>query len=138
MSFSLFGYILADSQASSEGPTPRLRDLILGLLSGEIAAAAVMSRIDPNLADEVRAVVAHRGITAESFLANALMAFALDVADESWRQAIRSREALTDDAEAAALSELLMEVLRQRIEREIAVGGQTQGKRPAMPVRRIG
>jgi len=93
MTLSIFGYLIADAE-SPPGSTgaPRLRDLIVGLLSGDIAAATILGRLDPNLSDEVRAMVAHRGMTAESFLANALMAFAFDVADESWRQAIKYRE----------------------------------------------
>ena len=122
MSLSIFGYLIADAESSS-GSTgaPRLRDLILGLLSGDIPAASILGRLDPNLSDEVRAMVAHRGVSVESFLANALMAFALDVADESWRQAIKFREAIGGDAEAAAFTDLLTEVMRQRLEREISL-----------------
>lgn len=48
--------------------------------------APILSRLDPNLSDEIRALVAHRGVTVESFLADVLMAFALDVVDETWRR----------------------------------------------------
>jgi hypothetical protein len=129
MSFSFFGYLIADAETSAgSAAVPRLRDLIVGLLSGDIPAASVLTRLDPNLSDEVRALVAHRGITAESFLANALMAFALDVADESWRQAVKYREAVAEDAEAAAFSDLLMEIMRQRLEREISLGRQAENE----------
>ncbi len=139
MSFSFFGYLIADAETSSGGGTaPRLRDLIVGLLSGDIAAAAILARLDPNLSDEVRALVAHRGITAESFLANALMAFALDIADESWRQALQYREATADDAEAAAFADLLTEVMRQRLEREVSIGWQKESEPHITLARRIG
>ncbi len=139
MSFSFFGYLIADTESSpGNAAVPRLRDLILGLLSGEIAAATILARLDPNLSDEVRALVAHRGITAESFLANALMAFALDIADESWRQAIKYREATAADAEAAAFADLLTEVMRQRLEREISLGWQTESEPHVTLARRIG
>ncbi len=139
MSFSFFGYLIADTESSrGNAATPRLRDLILGLLSGEIVAATVLARLDPNLSDEIRAVVAHRGITAESFLANALMAFALDIADESWRQAIKYREATAADAEAAAFADLLTEVMRQRLEREISLGWQTESEPHVTLAKRIG
>ena len=48
--------------------------------------APILSRLDPNLSDEIRTLVAHRGVTVESFLADVLMAFALDVVDETWRR----------------------------------------------------
>jgi hypothetical protein len=140
MTLSIFGYLIEDA-ASAPGSTaaPRLRDLIVGLLSGDIAAATILGRLDPNLSDEVRAMVAHRGMSAESFLANALMAFALDVADESWRQAIKYREAIAEDAEAEAFADLLTEVMRQRLEREISLGGQAESSESHMPLgRRIG
>ncbi|MGH6818651.1 MAG: hypothetical protein ACREC1_07775 [Methylovirgula sp.] len=138
MSFSFFGYLIADAETSSGGGAPRLRDLIVGLLSGDIAATAILARLDPNLSDEIRALIVHRGITAESFLANALMAFALDIADESWRQAIKYREATAKDAEAAAFADLLTEVMRQRLEREISLGWQAEREPQATLARRIG
>lgn len=122
MTLSLFGYLIADAEPPSGGAAPRLRDLIGGLVSGDIAGASILARLDPNLSDEIRAVVAHRGMTLETFLANALLAFALDVADDSWRQAIKFREAVSTDAEAAAFADLLTEILRQRLEREISIG----------------
>ncbi len=139
MSLSIFGYLIADAESSS-GSTgaPRLRDLILGLLSGDIPAASILGRLDPNLSDEVRAMVAHRGVSVESFLANALMAFALDVADESWRQAIKFREAIGGDAEAAAFTDLLTEVMRQRLEREISLAWPAESEPQMTLARRIG
>jgi hypothetical protein len=139
MSLSFFGYLIADAE-SPPGSTgaPRLRDLILGLLSGDIPAASILGRLDPNLSDEVRAMVAHRGVSVESFLANALMAFALDVADESWRQAIKYREAIVGDAEAAAFTDLLTEIMRQRLEREISLGWAAESEPHVTLARRIG
>jgi hypothetical protein len=139
MAFSLFGYLIADAETSFGGAAaPRLRDLIVGLLSGDIAAATILARLDPNLSDEIRALIVHRGITAESFLANALMAFALDIADESWRQAIKYREATAKDAEAAAVADLLTEVMRQRLEREISLGSHAESEPHLTLARRIG
>lgn len=140
MTLSIFGYLIAAAESPLGGAgTPRLRDLIIGLLSGDIGAPAIFSRLDPNLSDEIRALVAHRGITAESFMANALMAFALDVADESWRQAVKYREPIAEDAEAEAFADLLTEVMRQRLEREIYLGQQAENPEPHRPLgRRIG
>lgn len=139
MNLSFFGYLIADAESPPAGTgVPRLRDLILGLLSGDIPAGSILGRLDPNLSDEVRAMVAHRGVSVESFLANSLMAFALDVADESWRQAIKYREAIAGDAEAAAFTDLLTEVMRQRLEREISLGWQAESEPHVTLARRIG
>ena len=40
----------------------------------------------PTCRMRIRTLVAHRGVTVESFLADVLMAFALDVVDETWRR----------------------------------------------------
>jgi hypothetical protein len=142
MTLSIFGYLIADAESSpgraGAAGAPRLRDLILGLLSGDIPATSILGRLDPNLSDQVRAMVVHRGISVESFLANALMAFALDVADESWRQAIKYREAIADDAEAAAFTDLLTEVMRQRLEREISLAWPAESEPDMTLARRIG
>jgi hypothetical protein len=111
-------FVHAES-ASADGEPPRLRELMLGLLSGNISAASVLDRLDPDSADEIRAFVAHRGLSAENFIAQALLAFALDIADKSWDQAIRSRRASGDDPEADVISDLLAEIMRQRRDREI-------------------
>jgi len=105
-----------------EGKPPRLRELIFGLLSGNTSAAAVLDRLDPAFVDEIRAYVAHRGLSAESFIAQALLAFAFDIADTSWDQAIRSRRAEGDDPEADVICDLLSEIMRQRRDREIFLG----------------
>jgi hypothetical protein len=140
MTTPIFGYLIADAESSpGDAASPRLRDWIAGLLSGDIAAAIILSRLDPNLADEVRALVAHRGMTPETFLANALMAFALDIADESWRQAIKFREPLAEGAEAEAFADLIAEAMRQRLEREIGLGRRAESAEPHVTLaRRIG
>jgi len=114
-------FVHAESD-SADGEPPRLRELMLGLFSGNISAAAVLDRLDPASADEIRAFVAHRGLSAEYFIAQALLAFALDVADQSWDQAIRSRRPRGDDPEADVLSDLLTEIMRQRRDRETFLG----------------
>ncbi|QAY95973.1 hypothetical protein CWB41_09735 [Methylovirgula ligni] len=103
----------------TDGEPPRLRELIFGLLSGNIPAASVLDRLDPAFADEIRAYVAYRGLSAENFIAQALLAFALDIADKSWGQATRSRRAQGDDPEAGVISDVLAEIMRQRRDREI-------------------
>jgi len=140
MSMPLLATFMADADSSSEdGGLPRLRDLIIGLLSGDISAASIFARLNPHFSDEVRAFTAHRGIPPETFLANALMAFALDVADESWRQAVRYREAIAVDAEAETLAELLARAMRQRLDREISISWHTSDEETHVTLgRRIG
>jgi len=111
-------FVHAESIAT-DGEPPRLRELMLGLLSGNISAASVLDRLDPAFADEIHAFVAHRGMSSENFIAQALLAFALDIADKSWDQAIRSRRPHNDDPEADVIGDLLTEIMRQKREREI-------------------
>jgi hypothetical protein len=122
----LLATLFADAESASPGDAPRLRDLILGLMSGSISASVILDRLDPSFADEIHAFVTHRGMTAENFIANALLAFALDVADQSWRQGIRSRHPRRADPEADMVADLLAEIMRQRRDREIYV---TLGRR---------
>lgn len=140
MSMPLLATFIADADSSpGEGGAPRLRDLIIGLLSGDISAASLFARLDPHFSDEVRALIAHRGMQPETFLASTLMAFALDVADESWRQAVRYREAIAGDAEAETLAELLARAMRQRIDREVSIGWRTSDEETHVTLgRRIG
>jgi hypothetical protein len=117
MKMPLLATLFVHSESPPSGDTARLRDLILGLHSGSISADIVLDRLDPAFADEIRAFVAHRGLTAENFIANSLLAFALDVADQSWRQGIKSRQSATEDPEADILADLLAEIMRQRRDR---------------------
>ena len=119
MKMPLLATLFANADSSASGDAPRLRDLILGLHSGSISAAVVLDRLDPAVADEIRAFVVHRGLSAENFIANALLAFALDVADQSWRQGLKSRQSRSDDPEADMVADLLLEIMRQRRDREI-------------------
>jgi hypothetical protein len=119
MKMPLLATLFANADSSASGDAPRLRDLIIGLHSGSISAAVVLDRLDPAFADEIRAFVVHRGLSAESFIANALLAFALDVADQSWRQGLKSRQSRSDDPEADMVADLLLEIMRQRRDREI-------------------
>ncbi len=119
MKMPLLATLFVNADSSASGDTPSLRDLILGLHSGSVSAAVVLDRLDPAFADEIRAFVVHRGLSAENFIANALLAFALDVADQSWRQGLKSRQSHSDDPEADMVADLLREIMRQRRDREI-------------------
>jgi hypothetical protein len=135
-----FGFLSTEdpSAPAGDGP-PRLRDLIAGLRAGEIEAATLLDRLDPDLSDEVRALVAHRGVAAETFLASVLMAFALDVADETWRRMTSGDSSDTDRAEAAAFADLVRRAVRQTLVRGLRLEGETDRREsPARPGRRVG
>ncbi len=119
MKMPLLATLFVNADSSAPGDAPRLRDLIHGLHSGTISAGVVLDRLDPGFADEIHAFVIHRGMSAENFIANALLAFALDVADQSWRQGLKSRQSHSDDPEADMVADLLREIMRQRRGREI-------------------
>ena len=119
MKMPLLATLFVNADSSAAGDAPRLRDLILGLHAGTISATSVLDRLDPAFADEIHAFVAHRGLTVESFIANALLAFALDVADQSWRQGIKARQPQAEDPEAALVADVLAEIMRQRLDRQI-------------------
>jgi hypothetical protein len=119
MKMPLLATLFVNADSSASGDATGLRDLILGLHSGTIAATFVLDRLDPAFADELRAFVVHRGLSAENFIANALLAFALDVADQSWRQGLKSRQPHSDDPEADMVGDLLREIMRQRLDREV-------------------
>jgi len=121
MKMPLLATLFVNADSSASGDTPRLRDLILDLHAGTISATSVLERLDPAFADEIRAFVAHRGLAAEHFIANALLAFALDVADQSWRQGIKARQPHAEDPEADLIADLLTEIMRQRRDREVSL-----------------
>ncbi|MFI4994876.1 MAG: hypothetical protein ACHQAQ_03725 [Hyphomicrobiales bacterium] len=140
MSILGFGFLSIDGDLpAADRASPRLRDLIAGLRSGDIAAAALLERLDPNLSDEVRALVAHRGIAAERFLADVLIAFALDIADEAWRRVMRRGDWIAEDVEAAALGDLLTQAMHRMLLRGLRLAGETANPEPpATPGRRVG
>ncbi len=139
MSVFGFGFLSIDGGLPPAGETPtRLRDLIAGLRSGAIDAAPILGRLDPNLSDEVRALVAHRGVTVESFLANVLMAFALDVADETWRRMTGGEDKGSEHAEAAALGDLIAQAMRQVLVHGLRLEGETASEESSVrPGRRV-
>jgi hypothetical protein len=135
-----FGFLSTDEPDARAGDeAPRLRDLIAGLRSGEIDAAGILDRLDPDLSDEVRALVAHRGVNAETFLASVLMAFALDVADETWRRMTEDDSEGSDKAEAAAFGDLVASGVRRALVRGLRLEGEA-GRRqsPSTAGRRVG
>ncbi|PNG26161.1 hypothetical protein CR492_09940 [Methylocella silvestris] len=133
----MFDFLLrgAELRFDLSEPLP-LRDLVTGLRSGGIEASAILDRLDPDLADEIHAVAVHRGVTTESYLASALVNFALEAADEAWRRLGERAASAGADQEAAAFGALLSEALRRTLTRDARIcsgagAGQGGEKRPA-------
>ncbi|VTZ48092.1 conserved hypothetical protein [Methylocella tundrae] len=117
----------------------RLRELIAGLRSGSLPATLILDRVEPDLSDEIRAVAAHRGVSAESFIVNALVNFALDAADQAWRRMSRRTAHSEADGEAEALSNLLSEALRRILVRDLRIGSEWPAEKSAATLgRRVG
>jgi hypothetical protein len=135
-----FAYLSMHNGLTSTGEAaPRLRDLIAGLRSGDIAAASILGLLDPTISDKIRGVVAHRGINMERFLADVLIAFALDIADETWRQAVCRRECVGESGQAGMLSDLLTEATHQMLQRSLPLAGEALNQEPPVtPGRRVG
>jgi hypothetical protein len=99
----------------------RLGDLILALKAQRRSAIALMQRIDPAVADELRAYAAHRHIDLTDLAADCLEHVAADAADAIWQLAIERRRNLVVDPEAALLGDVLQSAIRARLmaERQI-------------------
>lgn len=117
----------------------RLRELIAGLRSGALPATMILDRVEPDLSDEIRAVAAHRGVSAESFIVNALLNFALDAADGAWRRLARRTAHAESDGEAEAFTDVLSEALRRTLVRDLRIESQWRGEKSASTLgRRVG
>ena len=120
----------------SHGPRTRLRDIISGMRSRHGACFDLIARVDPAVADMLRALAAHRQIAMEDFVVETLMCFALDAADAAWENGLRQFAPYHDDPEAALLSRFLERAigLRVRAERMI-VSGAPADRTPIRPQR---
>lgn len=125
-------------ELSSDLAAPlRLRDLVAGLRSGDLTAETIVDRLDPDLADEINAVALHRGLTTEAFLVSALVSFALDAADESWRRLGERRggehaPAPHDfDSEAHAFTVLMTDAVQRAISRDERIASDRKAAAPS-------
>jgi len=79
------------------------------------------------------------GVKIARRITNVLMAFALDIADETWRQVISREESVVEDVEAGAFGDLLTEAMRQILRRGLRLAGETANQKPsATSGRRVG
>lgn len=132
---------LPDSAATPGGTTDwvRLRDLISALHVHPMAGDDLAARLDPAIADELHAMVAHRGLKMADFMAEALMEVAFDAADAAWHNALRHRVGAHKDPEAAVLSHVFKKAMRLHLQSEtmLATGQAETGVAP-FAARRVG
>lgn len=100
----------------------RLRDLILALKAQHGSASAVLSRIDPAIADELRAYAAHRHVDLMDLAADCLEQLAYDAADTLWQIGIERHGQSNHDPEAALLGGILRKAVRSRLQGEHLIG----------------
>lgn len=117
----------------------RLRELISALHLHPMAGNDLAARLDPAIADELHAMVAHRGLKMADFMAEALMEVAFDAADAAWHNALRHRAGLHKDPEAELLSHVFEKAMRLHLQSEtmLAAGQAGAGVAP-FAARRVG
>ena len=102
----------------------RLSDLILALQSQNPSGMDVIARLDPTILDFLRALAAHRHITAEEFVTGVVMTFAADAADAAWDIGMRQHAATGIDPEAELLGQLLLQSMRRHVRAEHLLGSE--------------
>ncbi|MGL5115115.1 MAG: hypothetical protein ACRC7C_07300 [Beijerinckiaceae bacterium] len=102
----------------------RLRDLIPALRSQHGSASALLRRIDPAIADELRAYAAHRHVDLMDLAADCLEQLASDATDTLWQLGIERHGQFDDDPEAALLGSILRKTVLSRLRRERLVSSE--------------
>jgi hypothetical protein len=113
------------SQRDRRDENMRLRDLIPALRAQHTSASALLQRIDPSIADELRAYAAHRRIDLMDFAAECLEQLAAEAADKIWLLGIERHTLITDDPEAALLGGILETAMRSCLQREYRIGSSS-------------
>jgi hypothetical protein len=106
------------TRSEGDAADMRLRDLILALKTQDSSASALLLRIDPTVADELRAYAAHRRVDLMDLAAHCLEQFASDAADTLWQLGIERHGQVDDDPEAAMLGGILRQAVLSRLQRE--------------------
>lgn len=116
----------------------RLGDLIFALKAQHGSAIALMQRIDPAVADELRAFAAHRQVDLADLAADCLEHVAADAADAIWQLAMERRNNLVTDPEAALLGDILQSAVRARLMAERQIVSPTTIETVFVGFRRLG
>lgn len=116
----------------------RLHELISALRLQRGSAIALMRRVDPLIADEFRAVAAHRRVELMDLAADCLEQLAFDAADTVWQLGIERHSDASDDPEAALLGSILRTAIRSRLRREKMIGSEMAVQTVFLEFRRLG
>jgi hypothetical protein len=126
------------SQGRSTDGQMRLRDLIPALRAQDGSASGLLRRIDPSIADELRAYAAHRHVDLMDLAADCLEQLASDAADTIWQIGIERHGDSDDDPEAALLGSILRKAVRSRLQREHLIGSDAIIRRVSIGFSRSG
>lgn len=119
-------------------PAMRLRDLIFGLQQDGSRACQLIDRLDPAIADELHAIIAHRRISLADFVADALLQVALEAADSAWRLAIAQRPGSGGQAEVAQLGHVLRKAMRRHLQASDSIGSDRASDATMVRQQRVG
>lgn len=136
----MIGTARAQQGAQTDPPdeSMRLAELILALREQDGSATALLQRIDPAVADALRAFAAHRHVDLTDLAADCLERIAADAADAIWQLAINRRRHTVDDPEAALVGGILQSVVRTRLMAERQVASMTSMETIFVGFRRSG
>lgn len=115
-----------------------LRDLVSGLQSGHPAARELVQRLDPEIADQLRAMVVHRGSSMADFVAEVLVSIAHETAEAAWSGALAQYSANHDDPEAALLGRIVEDAMRRRLRAELLIASDQDADGEPFALRRVG
>ncbi len=126
------------SRNRSDNEQMQLRDLILALKAQDGSAGALLQRIDPAVADELRAYAAHRHVDLLDLMADCLEHLAAEAADTVWRLGIERHREIDADPEAGLLGSVLLTTIRSRQRGEQLIGSQSVFQTLYLDFRRSG
>ena len=108
----------------SQAVPTRLTELVLRLRAQHHSATALLLRIEPAIADELRAYAAHRHVDLVDLAADCLEQLANGVADAIWQLGIERHGNVSDDPEAALLGSVLRAAIHSRLQGERLVSSE--------------
>lgn len=116
----------------------RLSDLISDLPANPGLAEDLFGRLDPDVVDELHAVVAHRKIELAEFVIDALTQVAVEAADAAWRNILMQRADFDDDPEAAVLGQVLRRAMQSHLHAGLMIASEQPLGDDPLPLHRIG
>ncbi len=102
----------------------RLTELVSRLRAQHHSTTALLLRIEPAIADELRAYAAHRHVDLVDLAADCLEQLANSAADAIWQLGIERHGNVSDDPEAALLGSVLHAAIHSRLRGERLVSSE--------------